>query len=427
MRINNLLDFINQSPNSFYACANIEDKLESLDYKALDMKKEWQLEKGGKYYVNLYESSCIAFEISKSGLNEQGFKIITAHTDSPSIKVKPNPEIAFQNYMKLNCEIYGGPILSTWLDRPLGLAGRVAVAGDNPLYPQSRLINLKKPLLVIPNLAIHMNREVNKGVELNKQTDMLPVMGLIEDQLEKENYLYKILAEELEIEVSDILDFDLYVYPFEEGCTVGAKGEFVSAGRLDDLAMVSAGLDALATTHPEKGINVLVAFDNEEIGSHTKQGADSPSLIMVLERIAFNLGVSRDAFISRVYDSFMISADMAHAIHPNRPEKHDPVNKPQLNKGPVLKYNANYKYPTDSMDTSVIESLCRGNEIPLQKFVNRSDELGGSTIGAVSAGQLPVRTVDLGMPMLAMHSSRELIGCKDYEDTTRLFEAFFSL
>ncbi|WP_242985328.1 M18 family aminopeptidase [Vallitalea okinawensis] len=427
MSVQNLLSFINESPNSYYAVLNMEKNLEMAGFTKLNLQDQWSLEKGGKYFIKLYDTSCIAFHISESIFDEFGFKVITAHTDSPSIKIKPNPDMSFKNYVKLNCEIYGGPILSTWLDRPLSLAGKVALKSKNPLKPNWELVNIKRPIMTIPNLAIHMNREVNKGVELNKQTDMLPIIGLLEDQLEKENYLAKLLAKEIGVDIESIMDFDLYLYPFEDGCKVGAEEEFISAGRLDDLAMVSAGLDALLQSQPKTGVNVLLALDNEEIGSRTKQGADSPAFRMILERICINLGLDRDAFLQTVFNSFMLSADMAHAIHPNRPEKHDPVNQPKMNQGPVIKYNANYKYPTDSTDTSVFESICVNLSIPVQKFVNKSDQLGGSTIGAVNAGQLPIRTVDLGMPMLAMHSTRELIGTKDYDYTVEAFTGFYNL
>lgn len=425
--VKDLLNYIDKSPNCYYAVENLVDKLEEAGYKEVGLTEKWQLENGGKYYVKLYHSSCIAFQISEKGLEEFGFKMITAHTDSPALKIKPNPEIKTQNYVKLNVEVYGGPILFTWLDRPLSIAGKVALKSDNPLKPHWKLLNFKKPLLTIPNLAIHMNRKVNEGVELNKQIDMQPILTLIKDEMEHENYLSHLIAKELDVNIDDILDFDLYLYPTEESCLLGVENDIISAPRLDDLCMVHAGLEALLHSEPKVGINMLVTLDNEEIGSRTKQGADSPLLSMILEKICLALGYDRDGFFNTLFESFMISADMAHAIHPNRPEKHDPVNQPKMNKGPVIKYNANYKYASDSTDACVYAQVCKNADIPIQKYVNRSDEPGGSTIGAVNAGNVPVRTVDIGAAMLAMHSLRETMGAEDYEYLVQSFKAYYNL
>lgn len=427
MVANQLIEFIDRCPNSYYVVKELKETLNKEGFEALDLKKKWNLQKGKSYFLPLYDTSLIAFKISNTGLEDYGYKMVTAHTDSPAIKIKPNPEITTENYLKLNTEIYGGPILSTWFDRPLAVAGKVTLRSENPLVPRFQLINIEEPLMIIPNLAIHMNRKVNEGVEINRQIDMEPVVTLIEDAFEKDNHLKNLLAKECKVSLEEVMDFDLYLYPLEKGTLVGQEKELISVARLDDLSMVYTGLKGLLETTPSTGISMLVALDNEEIGSRSKQGADSPALNMVLEKIALGLGHSREDYLSLLFNSFMISADVAHAIHPNRPEKHDPILRPHMNKGPVIKYNSNYKYASESTDAAVFESICQNLDIPVQKYANRSDQAGGSTIGAVNAGQLPVRTIDIGAAMLAMHSARELMGAKDIAYFVEAFKGFFTL
>lgn len=423
-----LIDFIYESPTAFHAVKSVKNILLNNGFKELELRERWDLEKGGKYFVTKNDSAIISFAIGDGEIEEEGFKLIGAHTDAPSFRIKPNPEITVENsYLKLNTEVYGGPILSTWLDRPLSIAGRVALKSEHPLYPKKRLININRPILIIPNLAIHMNRKANEGIELNKQKDTLPLATLINEEFEKENFLLNLIAEELDVKIEDIIDFDLFLYEYEKGSIIGANNEFISSGRLDDLAMVHAGVHALVNTKPGRGINVMVCFDNEEIGSRTKQGAASPMLRTILERIVLALGKDKEDFYRALYSSFIISADMAHALHPNSPEKHDPVNKPIINKGPVIKINANQAYTTDSDSNSVYEMICQRAGIPVQKFVNRSDERGGSTIGPVSSSQLDIRSIDIGNPMLAMHSVRELGGVLDHYYVIKSFEEFYRL
>lgn len=423
-----LIDFIYESPTAFHAVKSVKNILLNNGFKELELRERWDLEKGGKYFVTKNDSAIISFAIGDGEIEEGGFKLIGAHTDAPSFRIKPNPEITVENsYLKLNTEVYGGPILSTWLDRPLSIAGRVALKSEHPLYPKKRLININRPILIIPNLAIHMNRKANEGIELNKQKDTLPLATLINEEFEKENFLLNLIAEELDVKIEDIIDFDLFLYEYEKGSIIGANNEFISSGRLDDLAMVHAGVHALVNTKPGRGINVMVCFDNEEIGSRTKQGAASPMLRTILERIVLALGKDKEDFYRALYSSFIISADMAHALHPNSPEKHDPVNKPIINKGPVIKINANQAYTTDSDSNSVYEMICQRAGIPVQKFVNRSDERGGSTIGPVSSSQLDIRSIDIGNPMLAMHSVRELGGVLDHYYVIKSFEEFYRL
>ena len=427
-RSQDLIKFIKNSPSAFHVVENSIDMLAKNGFEELNLGSEWNLEKGGKYFVKRNNSALIAFTVGNGELTQQGFKLIGAHTDSPSFRIKPNPEMLEEdNYLKLNTEVYGGPILNTWFDRPLSLAGRVSLKTDNPLKIKSELVDLNDPLLTIPNLAIHMNREVNKGVELNKQKDVLPLLSLVEEKFEKENFLIKLLADELNIAEEKIVDFDLFLYETNAGTLTGLNDEFISIGKQDDLAMAEAGLNALAHSEIVEKSNVLVLFDNEEVGSSTKQGANSPMLSHILERIVENLGGNRSSYFQALANSFIISADMAHAVHPNYSDEHDPTNRPLVNKGPVLKINANQKYTSDSVSGGIFASLCEKADIPYQKFVNRSDKKGGSTIGPISATQLGIDSVDIGNPLLAMHSIREFGGVKDHYFVTKLFEEYYNL
>jgi aspartyl aminopeptidase len=423
-----LLDFIYESPTAFHAVEAVKGMLSPLGFSELREEEKWNIKKGGKYYVIKNESAIIAFAVGEGEMEEEGFRIIGAHTDSPSFRVKPAPEMVSENaYIKLNTEVYGGPILSTWMDRPLSVAGRVTLKSGNPLYPVNKLININRPILIIPNLAIHMNRNVNAGVELNRQKDMLPLLGIINETLENNKYLINTIAKELDVSIEDILDFELYLYEYEKGSIIGLNQEFISSSRLDDLAMVHAGITALVNASGNKATNIVACFDNEEVGSSTKQGADSPLLCNILERIALCLGKDREDLLRAQAKSFMISADLAHAVHPNTGEKHDPVNRPMINKGPVIKISASQSYTTDSNSAAVYEGLCRAAGVPLQRFVNRSDERGGSTIGPISSGHLNIRSVDMGTPILAMHSVRELAGVLDHSYVRRSFEEFFKI
>lgn len=422
-----LIDFIYSSPTSFQAVEVTKQMLLENDFLELKEADKWNLKKEGKYFFTKNDSAVIAFVVGSGNLEEEGFRIIGAHTDSPSFRVKPNPEMRSEEaYIKLNTEVYGGPIINTWLDRPLAIAGRVTLKSENLMKPKVSLVNINKPILIIPNLAIHMNRDVNKGVELNKQKETLPLLSLINENLEKDGLLLKLISKELEIEACEILDFDLFLYEYEKGCIMGLNDELISSSRLDDLSMVHAGIVALINSDSNKTTKVLACFDNEEIGSRTKQGAGSPMLANCLERIAISLGKEKEDFFRSLASSFLISADLAHAVHPNYGEKADPINRPLLNKGPVIKISANQTYTSDSFSIAVYESICKEAEIPVQKFVNRSDLVGGSTIGPISSGHLNINSVDMGSPILAMHSIRELAGVLDHTLTERSFEAFYN-
>lgn len=424
----NLIDFIYESPTAFHAVETVKKELNANGFTEIKESEKWNLEKGGKYYVTKNDSALTAFVVGNGEIEEDGFKLIGAHTDSPTFRIKPSAEMVSEDtYVKLNTEVYGGPILNTWLDRPLSVAGRVALKSKNPLCPEIRLVNIKKPILIIPNLAIHMNREVNKGIELNKQKDTLPLLALVNENLEKGNYLLSTVAKELDVKSEDIIDFDLFLYEFEKGSIIGLNDEFISCGRLDDLAMVHAGIKALINSKVTKGTNVMVCFDNEEVGSATKQGANSQMLANVLERIALSMGKGREDFFRALSKSFIISGDLAHAVHPNVGEKHDPTSRPVINKGPVIKVNANQSYTTDSDSSAVYEMVCKNAGVPYQKFVNRSDSRGGSTIGPISSTHLDIRSVDMGTPVLAMHSVREFGGVQDHTYVLKSFEEFYNI
>lgn len=421
-----LLRFIDDSPSPFHVVENLKNFLTPAGFTHLKSEESWNIVPGGKYYTTRNDSAIIAFIAGTGDMAASGFKLIGAHTDSPGFRVKPLPEISVEGYLKLNVETYGGPILNTWLDRPLSLAGRVILRGASPFLPQTKLFRSELPLLVIPNLAIHMNRKINEGIELNKQKDLLP---LLTQHLQENLHpieLHKLLANSLQCSEEDILDFDLFLHDTQKGCFTGLNQEFISSGRLDDLSMVHAGLSALLTSDPAPATQVLACFDNEECGSTSKQGAASPFLAHILERIVLAVKKDRETYFRALANSFLISADMAHALHPNSGEKHDPVHHPLVNHGPVIKYSANQSYTTDAESAAVFTSLCQSTEVPVQTFVNRSDERGGSTIGPISSTHLDLRSVDIGNPILAMHSIRELGGVKDHLAATKVFRRFYT-
>ena len=360
-------------------------------------------------------------------MEKAGFRMICGHCDSPTFRIKPNAEIACEGgLVKLNTEVYGGPILSTWFDRPLTLAGRVIVKGEDAFSPQTRLLHIKRPVLQISNLAIHFNRQVNDGVKLSRQKDLLPILGIIENELERGNLLINLICQELAVNKDDILDFDLYLADATPACTFGVHDEFLSSGRLDDLSMCYAGLEALLAAPETDTTNVLAIFDNEETGSQTKQGAASPFLAMMLRRIATAQGSTEEGFYQAVEQAFMVSADNAHAFHPNYPEKYDPQNHPVLGGGPVIKFNAAQKYASDAVSAAVFANICAEAGVPCQRFVNHSDVAGGSTLGNILASSIPLRGVDMGAPILGMHSCRETGSVADHIYCVKAFTRFFS-
>ena len=425
--VKRLLDFLNASPVNFLATKNIANELEQAGYRRLDPQMPiGEVKAGDKLYVTKNDSSVYAFHIGHKPLADAGFRMICAHCDSPTFRIKPNAEMTCEGgIVKLNTEVYGGPIMSTWFDRPLTIAGRVIVRGEDALHPQTLLLHVKRPLLQISNLAIHFNREVNDGVKLSKQKDMLPILGIVSDELERGNLLMNVICGELNIKSEDILDFDLYLADATPSCTFGVHDEFLSSGRLDDLSMCFAGLEAMIATETTDMTKVLAIFDNEETGSQTKQGAGSPFLSMMLKRIALAQSGTEEAFYQAVERAFMVSADNAHAWHPNYSEKYDPTNHPVLGGGPVIKFNAAQKYASDAVSAAVFAVICREAGVPCQRFVNHSDVAGGSTLGNILASSIPVKGVDMGNAILAMHSCRETGSTADHIYCVKAFTKFF--
>ena len=431
--INRLLKFLDASPVNFLAARNIACELEQNGYRRLDPQQPLgELKAGDKVYVTKNDSSVYAFRLGRKPLAETGFHMICAHSDSPTFRVKPHAEMTGEGgLVRLNTEVYGGPILSTWFDRPLTLAGRVIVRGKDAMSPETMLMHVRRPLLQISNLAIHFNRQVNDGVKLSKQKDMLPLLGLINDELEQGNLLMNVIVEELSkqrpVSHEDILDFDLYLADTQPTCTFGVHDEFISSGRLDDLSMCFAGLEALIAAPESDTTQVLAIFDNEETGSQTKQGAGSPFLASMLMRIARQQSGTEEAYWQAVERAFMISADNAHAFHPNYAEKYDPTNHPMLGGGPAIKFNASQKYASDAVSAAIFAEICRKAGVPCQRFVNHSDVAGGSTLGNILASTVPLRGVDMGNAILGMHSCRETGSVADHAYCVRAFTEFYSL
>lgn len=431
--IDSLLKFLDASPVNFLAVKNIAAELDKAGYRHLNPAEALgNVKAGDRFYVTKNDSSIYAFQIGARPLAEAGFRLLCAHCDSPTFRIKPNAEMTCEGgIVKLNTEVYGGPIMSTWFDRPLTLAGRVILRGNDALHPRTMLIHIQRPLLQISNLAIHFNRQVNDGVKLSRQKDVLPLLGIISDELERGNLLMNVIVEELNkqehVDRNDILDFDLYLADTAPACTFGVHNEFISSGRLDDLSMCYAGLTALLHTPATDTTQVLAIFDNEETGSQTKQGAGSPFLASMLKRICFAQSGSEEAFYQAIEQAFMISADNAHGWHPNYNEKYDPTNHPQLGGGPVIKFNAAQKYASDAVTAAVFARICEEAGVPCQRFVNHSDVAGGSTLGNILASSLPLRGVDMGNAVLAMHSCRETGSVADHKYCVKAFERFFEM
>lgn len=433
--IKRLLSFLDASPVNFLAVKNIADTLAANGFRRIDPALPLgEVKSGDRFFVTKNDSSIYAFRIGNKPIADAGFHMICAHCDSPTFRIKPHAEMLTEGgIVKLNTEVYGGPIMSTWFDRPLTLAGRMIVRGEDVMQPETLLLHIKRPLLQISNLAIHFNRQVNDGVALSKQKDVLPLLGQITSQLEAGNLLMNVILEELNSTIADcqfcakdVLDFDLYLADATPACTFGVHNEFISSGRLDDLSMCYAGLEALIASDTTDTTQVLALFDNEETGSQTKQGAGSPFLAYMLKRIAMSQSHTEEAYYQAVERAFMISADNAHAWHPNYPEKYDPTNHPMLGGGPVIKFNAAQKYASDAVSAAVFAGLCEKAGVPCQRFVNHSDVAGGSTLGNILASSIPLRGVDMGNAILAMHSCRETGSVVDHEYCVKVFTEFFS-
>ena len=417
--VEELFQFIENSPSCFHAIETIRKKLNDEGFIELVEGRSWQIEKGKKYYVTRNLSSIIAFKIPENDF--KNFHIVASHSDSPTFKIKENAEIEVNNkYVKLNTEKYGGMICSTWFDRPLSIAGRILVKEGNLV--KTHLVNIDKDLVIIPNLAIHMNRAVNDGYKYNAQIDMLPLYG---DNTSKGS-LMKTVAQSVGVEEDSILGTDLFLYNRMRGTKIGANSEYISSPRLDDLECAYASLSAFLSETNSNSASVYCVFDNEEVGSGTKQGADSTLLYDVLRRINMCLGNSEEDYYKLIASSFMISADNAHALHPNYSDKSDHTNKVYINDGIVIKYNANQKYTTDAVSASIFKSICDSVNVPYQTFTNRSDILGGSTLGNISNAHVSLNTIDIGLAQLAMHSTYETAGAKDVTYLIDALKAFYN-
>ena len=417
--VREMLSFIDGNPTAYHTTAAVRDILLKAGFAELLESRKWALEPGKDYFVCRNGSSIIAFRMGDQ-LENYSFNVAAAHTDSPCFRIKENAEIHMgQNYTKLNTEGYGGMICATWMDRPLSVAGRVLVQENGAIV--SRLVALDRDLLMIPSVAIHMNREVNDKASFNKQVDMLPVLG----GACEEGALKKLIAEELQVSEEQILGSDLFLYVREKATVWGCNEEFISCGRLDDQQCVYGILKGLLTAKNARSIGVAAFFDNEEVGSGTKQGAASTFLYDVLHRIAQSLGGNDEDFHRAVASSFMVSADNAHAVHPNHPEYADRNDRPEMNKGIVIKHNANQRYTTDAVSAAAFETVCRRAGVPVQSFTNRADIAGGSTLGHISAAHVSINTVDIGLAQLAMHSAYETAGAKDTEYLAAAAREFF--
>lgn len=426
-----LIDFIHRSPSPFHVVASSVALLQTAGFKELDTRDEWKLKRGGRYYTTVNGSALIAFIVGKGEVETEGFRLIETHTDSPSIRIKPFPEMkANGGFVKLNAEVYGSPILSTWLDRPLALAGRVSLKSQSVMHPRQELVDFPNPQLYIPNLSIHHNKGVNSGVELNPQKDMLPLLGMVDPQgSEPENSprLLDLLARRIGCAVEDIRDYELYTSEFDCGCMFGPYKEFISSKQLDNLSLVYTSILALTAQSETNATPIICCFDSEEVGNRTQQGADSPMLATVLERITMALGKSREDYFRSLRQSFMVSADMSHAVHPNVPERSDPVVQVALNGGPVIKVSGSQKFTTDSISSAVFQQVCEKAGVPWQYYVNKSDSPGGSAAGTASITQVDMRAVDMGLALLAMHSIREMGGTEDIAHARNAFTEFFRI
>ncbi len=414
--VRDLLGFIHRSPSPYHVVRNLEEMLAKAGFTKLSEGKDYRLEKGGSYYVSRNGSALIAFRIPGS---IEGFSIVSAHTDSPSFRVKDNPEIRKDGYITLNVEGYGGMLLAPWFDRPLSLAGRVCIEENGKVA--CRLVNLDRDLVMIPSLAIHMNRNANHGIDYNVQKELMPLIGQDDDSFS----LRKLVAKEIGVDENDLLESDLFLYNREEGKVWGLEDAYFSSPKIDDLECTYSAVTSLIASKPEKTIAVCALFDNEEVGSGTKQGALSDFLSETLERISLSLGWSREESLEMQSRSFMLSADNGHAVHPNYPEACDPTNRPKMGGGVLVKFAANQKYTSDAHSASCLEHLLRKQGIPYQVFFNNSNIPGGSTLGNLSTRHYSLPTVDIGVAQLAMHSPYETASCADLYFLAQAMHSFY--
>ena len=424
----NLIDFLYENPTPYHVVEGGIELLQGKGFSELVMGDQWNVKPGGKYYVTRNGSALIAFIAGTGNPAEAGFRMVGAHTDAPALRVKAKPEIiAEKAYLKLNIEIYGGPIYSTWLDRPLSIAGRLTLRSSDPLKPEIKLIDIRKPIAIVPNMAIHINREINTGYQYNPQKDLLPLIGLGNEHDYAADWFLDLLADRGSVAAEDILGFDLFLYDYQKGTLNGINEEFISVGRLDDVAMSYTALRAIVASKAQEATIIAACFDNEEVGSRTKQGAGSTFLPTILERVVLGLGGTIEDYHRARYNSFAVSCDMAHAVHPNAGDKHDPTHRPIMNQGPVIKVHHAQKYSSDADSVAAFKQVCEAAGAPYQMFHNRNDARSGGTIGNIIATLLDMRSVDIGNPMLAMHSLRELCGVMDVHYLLEIFKKFYEV
>lgn len=417
--VQELFDFIQQSPSCFHVIENVKKQLTEQGFEELCENKNWQIKEGGKYFVTRNLSSVIAFKVPTKDF--KSFHIIASHSDSPTFKIKDHPEQMVKGkYVQLNTERYGGMIYSTWFDRPLSIAGRALVKTETGVA--TKLLNIDRDLLVIPNLAVHMDRTVNDGMKYNPQVNLLPLYG---DAASKDTF-NKLVAEACGTAEDNIISTDLFLYNRTAPTVWGAHNEYMSCAKLDDLECAFSSLKAFLKGENSQSVSVCAIFDNEEVGSSTKQGANSTFMYDILQRINENLGRTEEQYHTAVASSFMLSADNAHALHPNHPAISDPTNPVYLNEGIVIKHNANQKYTTDAVSSAIFQKMCEDKNVPYQHFVNRSDVAGGSTLGNIANTHVSLNTVDIGMAQLAMHSSYETAGVLDLDYMIAGMEAFYN-
>lgn len=428
LRADALCDFLISSPVNFLAADTVRRMLVGAGFAELRLTDEWTLSHGKPYFVMVNDSAVFAF-VTPAGSPAAPLRVVAAHSDSPCFRLKPRCEMVSEGTVRLNTEVYGGPILYTWFDRPLSLAGRVVLRSSDPINPEHRLMKADRPLLVIPHLAIHFNRNVNDGNKLSAQKDMLPVIALSDEN--PKGLVRNIISRELDVEPDTILDYDLSLYDTQAPAIVGADSSMICAGRLDDLSMVEAATTAFLAEYAARPqadtTRALAIFDNEETGSGTKQGAGSPIFEMITRRMVGALGGTDTDWQRAVLGGFLVSADNAHGFHPNYPEKYDPTNHPVLGGGPCIKINARCKYMTDADSSAVFAEVCGKAGVPFQYFVNHSDSPGGSTLGNILTGSLPMRGVDMGAPLWAMHSVCETASVADHSYCIDAFTTFYGL
>ena len=421
-----LFHLLEAATSRFHTVKAVEEQLQENGFEKLYLKDKWQLKRGGKYMVIHHASTIFAFTVGKDFEAGDSFRIAASHGDFPGFQIKPNAGLENGGYLQLNTEGYGGAILSTWMDRPLSVAGRVVLKSDDVFKPEVRLLDMKKPVLIIPNLAIHFNREMNKGVELRKQVDMIPIYGTVSEKLTKDAFV-EAIAKALDVAKEDILDYELMIYNTDKPSFVGLKDEFVSSPRLDNLTSTQALIEGITSEQRTRGINMMIVFDHEEVGSRSKQGAASTLVATYLEKIYASLGLDKHDVTNAMEESLFMSVDVSHAFNPNYAAKYDISNRHVMNKGFAIKEASSQSYATDSEAIAIVQQICEKEGIAYQKFVNHSDSVGGGTIGAISSAMLPIRTVDIGVPLFAMHSSRETMGVKDYESLVDYIKAYYRL